>query len=208
MLGVSQPHRLSDELRQGHQGKPEGDQVDSRDRGLCGGKHEGEKPGTDEAEMQAHHAPAHPNVTVTEHDEHAVTFARLLHAGFCTEVTPPAVAVRFMVDTWPQFTPSHDCSSATVAVPALVTACKLNAGAARATMISVVGPVVVAGVGANVPLGHVFVAAYALEASTVRMSGSRNFAFPLRNFESVCASAAWRFVRVDACEPSFKTERA
>ena len=76
MLAVSQAHRLSDELRQGHQSQPEGDQVDTRDRGLCGGEHEREKPGTDEAKMQAHHAPAHPKVTVTEHDEHAVTFAR------------------------------------------------------------------------------------------------------------------------------------
>ena len=36
----------------------------------------------------------------------------------------------------------------------------------------------------------------------------QNRAFPARNLDNVCASAACRFVRVDACEPSFRTERA
>jgi hypothetical protein len=64
--------------------------------------------------------------------------------------------------TWAQLVPSHDISMTTVAVPALADACMTSAGAARATMTSVVGPVVVAGVAVNVPLGHPLVAAVAV----------------------------------------------
>src|SRR5262252_9253242 len=114
-----------------------------------------------------------------------------------------------MLEFWTcaQFVPSHDISITTVAVPALVVACRTRAGAARATITSVVGPVAVSGVPVNVPLAHDLVAAWAAVA-TRRTSGTRNLALPLRSFESVCASAACRFVRVDACDPSFKTERA
>src|SRR5215468_9734401 len=106
--------------------------------------------------------------------------------------------------TCAQFVPSHDISTTTVAVPALVDACIASAGAARATITSVVGPVAVAGVGASVPVAHVLVAA-AAELATMSTSGKRNFALPLRIFDSVFASAACRLVRVDALLPSFNT---
>src|SRR5215469_2420733 len=108
--------------------------------------------------------------------------------------------------TWAQLVPSQDISMTTVAVPALDVACMTSAGAARATSTSTVGPVAVR-VPPSCPEGHVLVAANAPEATRTR-SGTRNLALPLRSFESVCASAACRLVRVDACEPSLSTERA
>src|SRR5215510_13691077 len=108
--------------------------------------------------------------------------------------------------TCAQLVPSHDISMTTVAVP-VPDACMTSAGAARATTISVVGPVAVIGAGARVPLGHVLVAAWADTPST-STSGIRNLALPERSLDSVCASAACRFVRVEAFEPSFKTDLA
>src|SRR5215475_7638820 len=105
--------------------------------------------------------------------------------------------------TCAQLVPSHDISITTVAVP-VPEACMTSAGAARATTISVVGPVAVIGAGASVPLGHVLVAACS-GAAARRTNGTRNLALPER---SVCASAACRLVRVEAFEPSFKTDRA
>src|SRR5215469_5074217 len=101
--------------------------------------------------------------------------------------------------TCAQFVPSQDISMTTVAVPAVELACMTSAGVpAFALMTSVVGPVVVAGDGASAaPTAHGFVAADT-ETASPRTSGTRNFALPLRSFESVLASAACRFVRVDA----------
>src|SRR5262245_54690703 len=105
--------------------------------------------------------------------------------------------------TCAQFVPSQDISITTVAVP-VPAACMTNAGAPLALMTSVVGPVAVAGDGAREPpTAHGLVAACADVAN--RKKASTNFALPLRSFERVFASAACRFVRVDALLPSLST---
>src|SRR5215475_8567576 len=107
--------------------------------------------------------------------------------------------------TCAQFVPSQDISMTTVAVPAVELACMTSAGVpALALMTSVVGPVVVAGDGAReAPTPHVLVAACAEPA--IRTAASTNLALSLRSFERVFASAACRFVRVDALLPSLST---
>src|SRR5215475_8507902 len=109
--------------------------------------------------------------------------------------------------TCAQLVPSHDISMTTVAVP-VPDACITSAGAARATITSVVGPVVVAGAGERVPLGHPLVAAAAFETSAPSTSGTRNLALPARSLANVFARFACRFVCVDALEPGFVTCRA
>src|SRR5215475_142893 len=131
-----------------------------------------------------------------------------MHVGLKTDTTWLGGTLILELVTCAQFVPSHDISMTTVAVP-VPDACITNAGAPLALMTSVVGPVAVAGDGASEPpTAHGLVAAPAVETRAAKMSGQRNFALPLRNFERVWAKAAWRFVRVDACEPSFSTERA
>src|SRR6516164_6961831 len=83
-----------------------------------------------------------------------------------------------------QFVPSHDISTATVAVPAGDVAWIASAGAARAIRIFADGPVAVTAVGVNVPVAHDTVAADA-RAGNRRRSGKTNFALPLRSRERV-----------------------
>src|SRR5215475_11623840 len=118
-----------------------------------------------------------------------------------------ALTVTVPLPTVAQATSSQETSSATVAVPAVRTACTSNAGIARGLIESGVGPGAVRGVGVNVVPSHVLLAA---RASSVprSTSGIRNLALPDRSLESVWARAACRLVRVDALEPSFSTWRA
>src|SRR5215475_2329972 len=92
--------------------------------------------------------------------------------------------------TCAQLVPSHDISITTVAVP-VPDACITSAGAARAMITSVVGPVVVAGAGERVPLGHALVAAVALVA-TRSTSGTTNLIRPVfipRRSAALCFAA-------------------
>src|SRR5215475_8975250 len=118
-----------------------------------------------------------------------------------------ALTVTVPLPTVAQATSSQETSSATVAVPAVRTACMSNAGTARGLIESGVGPGAVSGVGVNVVPSHVLFAARASRAPR-STNGRRNLALPERSLESVCARAACRLVRVEAFDPSFNTERA
>src|SRR5262245_35583629 len=106
-----------------------------------------------------------------------------MHVGFNTDTTWLGGTLMLELVTCAQFVPSHDISMTTVAVP-VPEACMTNAGAPRALIVSVVGPVVVAGDGAKgAPTAQLFVAACAGRAN--RKKASTNFAFPLRIFRIV-----------------------
>src|SRR5215475_399557 len=126
-----------------------------------------------------------------------------MHVGLKTDTTWLGGTLILELVTCAQFVPSHDISMTTVAVP-VPDACITNAGAPLALMTSVVGPVAVAGDGASEPpTAHGLVAACADAAK--RKEARTNFALPLRSFERVFASAACRFVRVEALLPSLST---
>src|SRR5262245_43664205 len=106
-----------------------------------------------------------------------------MHVGFNTDTTWLGGTLMLELVTCAQFVPSHDISMTTVAVP-VPEACMTNAGAPRALIVSVVGPVVVAGDGAREPPPAPGLVAACADAPN-RKEASTNLALPLRSFRIV-----------------------